>query len=333
MNDTTGPTVPLMDGKLRPVWHLEGASKMYPNAWKMIDPYRAARGTELPDWPDWCFLPMAAWYNIVADDAGSAAVPPARIPDVARLAALGAWRYSQGIYRLDPDLYQAVIHTPPTDSIPNEALLHFPEWCLYVETPGLSWFDRPLYGFFAHLEYDTKQHHTELRLLFDGEELLAPFPLHLNGGSLLESVNQSLDVALRQAKAVGFSHSGYAKQKNVMAAEITNEIRPIISLLLYVLSNAVDWPDRQRPSNPEPKKTRRRGFRLFPADHPRVWNLGTTVGEKIRDYRDRSHKDGYRLKPHIRRAHWHGFWKGPRDGEREYFLKWLPPIPVGVAED
>lgn len=39
-------------------------------------------------------------------------------------------------------------------------------------------------------------------------------------------------------------------------------------------------------------------------------------------------------RPHYRRAHWHSFWTGPRGKpeEREIILKWLPPIPVGIAE-
>ena len=41
--------------------------------------------------------------------------------------------------------------------------------------------------------------------------------------------------------------------------------------------------------------------------------------------------------PHIRRAHWHSFWKGPRKEEekREIVFHWIPPLPVGykVSED
>ena len=32
-------------------------------------------------------------------------------------------------------------------------------------------------------------------------------------------------------------------------------------------------------------------------------------------------------RPHVRRAHWHGFWSGPRESDaRKLSLKWLPPI-------
>ena len=36
--------------------------------------------------------------------------------------------------------------------------------------------------------------------------------------------------------------------------------------------------------------------------------------------------------PHIRRAHWHSFWQGPKSEpeKRSIEVKWLPPIPIGV---
>ena len=33
---------------------------------------------------------------------------------------------------------------------------------------------------------------------------------------------------------------------------------------------------------------------------------------------------------HMRRAHWHHYWTGPKTGERKLILKWLPPIPVNI---
>lgn len=46
------------------------------------------------------------------------------------------------------------------------------------------------------------------------------------------------------------------------------------------------------------------------------------------------HHDGTHASPvaHIRRAHWHHFWTGPRDGERALVVRWLPPIPVNADE-
>jgi len=78
--------------KPRPALHTEAAGKIYPGAWKKIDNFRADRGIELPNWPDWCFAPLAAWYAIVCAETERQALDLQIIGDVSRLAALGAWR-------------------------------------------------------------------------------------------------------------------------------------------------------------------------------------------------------------------------------------------------
>jgi hypothetical protein len=37
--------------------------------------------------------------------------------------------------------------------------------------------------------------------------------------------------------------------------------------------------------------------------------------------------------PHVRRAHWHSYWTGPRKEpkKRELIVKWMPPVPVGFT--
>ena len=42
----------------RPGKILHSFSRLYPDAWKQVDEFRA-RKKELRDWPEWCFLPLA----------------------------------------------------------------------------------------------------------------------------------------------------------------------------------------------------------------------------------------------------------------------------------
>jgi hypothetical protein len=115
--------------------HLIAAGRLYPKAWRQADQLRADRGKSgLPTWPSWCYLPMAAWYAIVSGGKGRLGLD--RIGDVGRLAALGSWRGTQGVYRFDQDLYEAVRATPIECDLPAEILYRLPEWCVYVETPG-----------------------------------------------------------------------------------------------------------------------------------------------------------------------------------------------------
>ncbi|RMF85262.1 MAG: hypothetical protein D6736_17640, partial [Nitrospinota bacterium] len=91
----------------------------------------------------------------------------------------------------------------------------------------------------------------------------------------------------------------------------------------------------------------KKGLRFFPPDQPRVWETGWRMGAALRAAQGPASaedvtaapaaegegpvsKPRARPRPHIRRAHWHSFWRGPRQGPREVVVKWLPPIPVAV---
>ena len=51
----------MSDNQLRPVEHLRAIAKKYPAAWKQLESFRADRGKDdLPDWPEWCYIPVAA---------------------------------------------------------------------------------------------------------------------------------------------------------------------------------------------------------------------------------------------------------------------------------
>ena len=108
--------------------------------------------------------------------------------DVGRLAALGSWRVTQGVYRFDQDLYEAVRGTPIESDLPAEILYRLPEWCVYVKTPNMPGVH--LQGFFAHLEWDANTGRHELRLLLDHLDLLIPLPIHIGAWPLEEAMRR-----------------------------------------------------------------------------------------------------------------------------------------------
>jgi len=325
----------------RPRDHLAGAAQMYPHAWRLADQIRAARGQGLPDWPAWCYIPMSGVYEIVAQDAG---VPsqmlgiahPERIPDIARLAALITWRMTQGIYRLDPAVYDAVRDTPVERDIPADVLYHLPEWCVYVETPGMRLGGTPIVGVFAHLEADAGTGRAELRLLLDvgtAEDMdLIPVALHLGAWTLAESIGRMLDAASATSMA-----RGAGAVPRATGDMLRPVVEPIVSLLLYIASQAAEiGDDRRRPGNPVPVRTRRDGWRLFAAQGATTWDVGARMGAALRAAyaaEETGAGSGHAgPRPHVRRAHWHGFWSGPREGARRFDLRWLPPIPVNLPD-
>jgi len=140
--------------------------KRYPDAWERADELRKA---PRPDWPLWCYLPMEHWWTIARRHWPNPQATPETVVDFGRLAALGAWRVTQNIYRFDPDLYASLIDTPLTGDLPDDLLYRLPSWGLYLETPGLTFDGRALLSVYAHLDYAPHDGHSELRLLLDSD--------------------------------------------------------------------------------------------------------------------------------------------------------------------
>lgn len=326
--------------------HLATAGRDYPNAWRVADEFRAGRGRGLPDWADWCFLPLGGWYAMVSG-GGSNRVPPDRIGDLARIGALGAWRVSQGIYRFDPALYGALASTPVDGDLPCEVLYRLPEWCVYIETPDLEWREgERVHGFFAHLEEDSNDGRAELRLLLDLDSGLQPMPLHLGPWPLSEAITKMAAEAARHASA-GPLTFGELVHNPTAAKILAAHIAPMISLLLYLCADGAEIGDGSRaPVRPVPKKTKS-GPRLFPPEQQTVWDVGVRIGAALRRGYHAAETasgtgDGHASpRAHVRRAHWHGFRSGPMkapDGSpipaaaRDFRVKWLPPIPVNIDD-
>jgi hypothetical protein len=112
------------------------------------------------------------------------------------------------------------------------------------------------------------------------------------------------------------------------------------ALLLYLVSDKPDIspdPDQGEARN-RIVLNEKRGIRNFQASKIKPWEVGFRIGAEIRAYEERSNDpaveygSGLFMRPHVRRAHWHTFWTGPRNQPelRQKRVRWLPPTPVNV---
>ncbi len=311
-------------------------SRRYPTAWAQAD---ALRRDHRKDWPGWCYLPMTHWFQIA--NPQNAFPSPVLVRDVARLAALGAWRVTQGIYRFDPDLYAALIDTPLTGDLPDELLYRLPSWGVYLETPGLHYINAPLDGVYAHLEHDANSGQPELRLLLDGDDLLSLYslPIDLGHGSLLDSLRATGDVAKRRMQQIIGLHPAVTGLLNEdLYRQLQHDLAPILSLLLYLCADDADYERPPRLKTARPRALGKQRIAVIP-ENVRYWDVGARVGAALRTARDAAlpssadqpeSTDRAKPQPHGRRAHWHTFWTGPLDSERTAQVKWLPPIAIGL---
>lgn len=313
----------------RPAKHLIGIGKRFAKVNKVIDDFRGQRGKGLPNWDKACFLPMGGWYAIVCHSKGVSRLTMTDMVDLQLLASTHTWQYSKGVYRFDPDLYQALIASHIAGDLSAQVLHRLPEWCVYIETPDLVFDGGTVYGFFAHLEHDVNDGHYEIRLLLDSDKGMISVPLHLGDWSLQVAVDKYMFESARQAIKIG--------QELVMdinaASDIANDITPFVSLLLYLCSDEPDLTNRDEPNRlptlVQPVKTKK-GNKLFPADKVSIWSVGDSLGEQLRRTKSeyqQAYKGGHK-KAHLRRGHYKTYWLGARDSDRKAVARWIAPAIV-----
>lgn len=308
--------------------------RKYPNVWQDIKSFRSGRGKDLPNWPDWCYMPIAGAYSIVFE--GLKYLHPSKLRlSPAVIAAAAAWRVTKGIYRFDTGIYDALVSQPMDSNIPCNALKRLPEWCIYIETQGTCYLGKPIIGFWAHLEWDVKIQREELRFIFFYEDTgMNQLAVHLGDWTIEVGLDKMLLEAKQLANEVGIRYdaSGHASR-------IAPEVTPFIQLILYLCSENVDMP--RVPAHPR-TRVRMSGQVDVPKEAT-IWCVGERIGAAIRKY----HTNNYEStstdiiteleshsspRPHIRRAHWHHYWTGPKH-QQQLILRWLPPIPVGIEDD
>jgi hypothetical protein len=313
----------------RAIRQLNSLMKHYPGLSHQLDTFLLRRGKDLPDWPKSCFLPMAGWRAIARQRWGSNLFGV--IADHQALSAIGTWRYSQGIYRIDPDLLAALTDSTVSGALPADLLFHMPEHSLYVETPGLYWDGYVLHGFWVHIEFDTNHLRPELGLLLDFDETQLGFSIHIGQWTLAEAVDRALAQAAERWPSLF--------KDDDIARDLTELFAPLVSIVLYLCSERPEIDNARYPGlgpiRPGARKTKS-GWRMFPADRPAYFDVGLRIGKKLRQAREDFAREpvetGRTVRPHLRRGHWHGFWYGARNGERRINLKWLPPLLVANVE-
>jgi len=308
--------------------------KVYPDAWKQAEKFRLDKGN-FAEWPEWCYLPLAASFAIISAEAARQKAPIHLVAsDVGNLGAIIPWRMTKGIYKFDKELLDALWTTPLDGDLPVELFFRLPEWCCYIDIET-----EHCRGFFVYLEHDANSGHQELRFSFVSKEgPLVSYPLHLKKEGVISGVKSAMEFSVRNAAGIPGADKLIKElatdEKMSMSAEF---IAPYVSIVLYLCSVNADIHNyknpQEKPAHQKPKKTKN-GLRYFPADKTQEYRVGSAIGGAIRRYRASqvAHEaSGVKKAAHIRRAHFHTYRIGK--GRMETMLKWLPPIPINIEDD
>lgn len=306
-----------------------------------VEGWFSERGKSLPDWPKIYFVPVEGWLDYFNGHSDAAKLPEGRIRDdwIANraliLSAICPWRYTQGIYRFAPSFAKALCASTLKGDIPCEVFLRLPQWSIYVETPKMRYDNGESFfsSFTMPLEPTTIESFIKQR--FEGW-LTKPLTPEDETAMHLKSVDH---LALYRSEEV--REAFYAHNVKLM--------RPILAMLLYLCTTEPDIVSNRKPglkpANNEGRHVKK-GFRLFPAEGPHIWNVGQSMENDMAKHYRVVHDESQSLpsgkkrevRSHVRSAHWHGYWKGhrPKPEEkdmREFIFHWIPPLLVRGSRD
>ncbi len=309
----------------------------YHNPWPQYADFRSVKGNDFPDWPDWCYCPLAGSYAVVSQYAKDIQT---QALDTAIMGALSAWRMTKSIYKYDKDIFKMLWETS-IKKIPSDVIYRLPEWCVYIEVPNgytKPSSDDKIYGWFCHLEFDAKDYRSELRFIIDHGDYYMPMILHLTGDTLDDGLMAFIKESEKISKEIGLYREDESKILVEHKDEYLSLISAMLSVTLYICSDEIDIEGkRQKPHNPATKKVKK-GLREFPLE-PTSWDVGyrvmrnVKISESSSESPNQAQSNRKAKRPHFRKAHWHSYWTGKRDSEdRKLIIKWMPPIFVNTEK-
>lgn len=268
------------------------------------------------------------------------------------LMCLGSWRIHKQIYEFNDEMTSMLMEQAESngmDKIPVDVLKQMPYPCIYID---LSDSDVNLQGFFVYTDYEIENKTQVLVIapvmLKNGKyHIQETYMIRMQDSCTMKDVVQhmkkcSIDSAKRQT-------GGEISQRamNEILAECRRKERIVsylLPLVLYICASNADIKakDKNKPIRTKPlpaSKTKDKFSEI------QQWKVGEEVGMKYRKIRQKFKQDsdgnsavsskyitGTTMRSHIRAAHWHHYWTGPRSEpeKRKLILKWLPPVFVNA---
>lgn len=248
---------------------------------------------------------------------------------LSQLYLYGTWRYTLGIYQLDDEIVKDSKRLP--DDTPTNIFMHLPDWCVYVDISS---------AMLAITDDDTSRHIKGFWAIYDKIEINNRTNYALN---FIIDTDSDDDLYLPQPLLVDDDMTVEQSMSYMQSINGENDSDELIKgLLPFLLWLCVEQPDivhknipvsREQLTQPKYGINKKTGA-FVPPNEPKIYQIGSRLGQKVREYQsqiDESERTAkpHTKRPHIRRGHWHGHWRGRRGtAEQKFEVKWQPAIFV-----
>ena len=323
----------------------------YPDAFESLDDVREEPryGSLWPHNLAWVTSDAVLGYMVRRRGCAAADLPYEDAERLPALLAVSGWRQAKMVYDFSPALTEALYRQGEEGHLAvGTALLQLPCWAAYIRPNYRDSGDENDKGYdsFVCRDFDkapvlrflsvTKTGKPDLEFVLylrDEEETFEEAICH-TAERLAERWKKAGSLAAVQESLGGMTFDEESLQETVRF--FGKVIRKWLMLVLYLSAGNAEI--RRDPSHFF-RRTRK------VADIPREvesFLVGEKTGLRLMTLRRRAaasseekSSGGHHRSPlaHLRRAHWHTYYMGPRKGgaERKRVLKWIAPILVGTG--
>lgn|GEM_PF-646550 len=264
------------------------------------------------------------------------------------------WMTEKQVFRVDETLYNE-ISDMPIGEIPTNIFDRLPYDFFFIEAPlPALWADgedystiqvKPSVGCFVKktnmvgiVDKDIKEYRAFSIIYLFEDMYMTPTGFSIEANTVEEIIAELRESQKRVIKMSKNSKSGFDENEappdcGLLAQNTAYQrIQKFMNVLLYLCSQNAEITERYVPDislKHNPKKKR---------SEATISEVGYRIGATLRSsyassMNFSSKETGRSVTPHLRRAHWHHYWTGALDGDRDLILKWIEPTFVGGAND
>lgn len=287
--------------------------------------------SSLVTWDDWlyaafdCYSPNWKSGLNVGDPIPNHLIHNLPCP-TGEIVSLGTWLLTKNIYRFKNEIAKELAKNEFEGKLPS-FLINISELCIYVQTDN---FDLYLEGSKVHGVIFTITELCYKRVLvstvFLESGAARTLVLLLSDGQTIEQCLNEFIKEFQDSRAV-FSADELADYQSLQ--------KKLINILLWFSLTDPDYspllPENHKEKNGIQKIKGQP--RLYEAEKYKPFIVGSAMANHIRTFNsDLFEFNGVtssnKRKAHLRRAHYHLYWLGPKGSYEQYEFKWIPVTMV-----
>jgi len=247
--------------------------------------------------------------------------------DAHALSALWLWNRSLKVFDFDKYLSSELSTNVNLSDIPVDRFYRLPVPCPFIVFPIP---ELDIFGFFAYVDRSFETDEMRFTVLSSDGSWHSPYWFNMKYDNALKGFYNQVEEDKKTDWFAELSRNANpAQDENV---KYDPSLLPVFAnFAMYLTADNIDSQPRQATV----KKAQ--GKPVYISNQsPEINNVGYRIGEAYNRYVERSKYENNaeqvnsdrKMPPHIRKAHWHTFFKGPKGENRQIVVHWLSAISV-----